>query len=482
MNEHIKTATTKYQWKGSMIKKWIFVFIPLIIIIGLVLWLVYSANNGALNESIAVREGQIVELQKQTITRDFQAIVSDLMIIADSEKIREMLDGDEGSKEGVGNEFSTFSERKRFYDQVRYLDDKGMEVVRVNFNEGKPALVPEKKLQSKGNRYYFKDAFVLGKGEVFISPLDLNVEGGKIERPAKERGRPGDPAFETIWRLSKNEKYVKPMIRFATPIFDGQRQKRGIVLVNYFGAHLIGMVDKVARNSLGKTFLINGEGFWLKGSSPEVEWGFMRGHDSEQTCGNTFPLAWKTISSKESGQFHSAAGLFTFTTVYPLREGLTTSIISGDGLEDIHKRLEANKYRWKVVSYVPKQVFADEARSMVLGFYSLFIILAILSAVGSLIWAHISVKNKKAEEREKQLMLEATEAEKNKAEEFRTLNQKLVLNDQQLKDSKLVLERKVKELKMMNNNMVDRELRIIEMKEQVNKLSVELGRPKEFNV
>lgn len=51
-------------------------------------------------------------------------------------------------------------------------------------------------LQYKGNRYYFKDSIGLEKDQIFVSALDLNVENGKVEIPHK------------------------PMIRFATPVFD----------------------------------------------------------------------------------------------------------------------------------------------------------------------------------------------------------------------------------------------------------------------
>ena len=82
------------------------------------------------------------------------------------------------------------------YDQVRYLDETGMEIVRVNFNNGQPAIVEKNKLQPKGQRYYFKDAITLDKDEIYVSPFDLNIEGQSIELPHK------------------------PMVRFSAPVFD----------------------------------------------------------------------------------------------------------------------------------------------------------------------------------------------------------------------------------------------------------------------
>ena len=71
------------------------------------------------------------------------------------------------------------------YDQVRFLDKNGQELIRVNFNDGKPALVSEEQLQNKAKRYYFADTFALEPGRIFVSPFDLNVEQGQVELPLK---------------------------------------------------------------------------------------------------------------------------------------------------------------------------------------------------------------------------------------------------------------------------------------------------------
>ena len=100
-----------------------------------------------------------------------------------------------------------FSKTKGLYDQVRFLDENGMEVIRVNFNQGQPYIVPKDKLQNKAKRYYFADTIKLDPGQVFCVTLDLNIERGQIEQP------------------------LKPMIRFGTPVAYTEGRKRGIVLL-----------------------------------------------------------------------------------------------------------------------------------------------------------------------------------------------------------------------------------------------------------
>ncbi|NNK01046.1 MAG: cache domain-containing protein [Desulfatitalea sp.] len=141
----------------------------------------------------------------------------------------------------------------KIYDQVRIIDADGWESIRVNLVSGKdPVIVGEKALQLKKKRYYFQDTFSLKKGEIFVSPLDLNIEHGEIEIP------------------------LKPMIRFGTPIFDEQGQKRGIIIFNYLAANLIQDLKDLVDASFGRCMMLNSDAYWLVyPSSPEREWGFM---------------------------------------------------------------------------------------------------------------------------------------------------------------------------------------------------------------
>ncbi|CAM4098910.1 sensor histidine kinase [Zobellia roscoffensis] len=89
------------------------------------------------------------------------------------------------------------------YFQARYIDIKGMEVIKV---ESKDSSVGSS-FQFKGNREYFKKTLNLNKGEVYVSHMNLNIENNKVEIPHR------------------------PTIRFFTPIFIDQTLN-GIVGLN----------------------------------------------------------------------------------------------------------------------------------------------------------------------------------------------------------------------------------------------------------
>jgi len=323
---------------------------------------------------LEVKEKQTVDVQRKSMAADITSIAVDLAFLSKGEHLDNLLQSeglsDSEAKAGLSEEFLRFSS-SRMYDQIRLLDETGMEIVRVNFNEGNPSIVPEEKLQNKGKRYYFTGAFALEQGQVFVSPLDLNIERGQIERPVKERTLPGTPTFDNIWVPARGNKYAKPIIRFAAPVFDRAGRKRGVVLVNYSGASLLNKFSEHGDAETSESMLVNAEGYWLHGPSPADEWGFMYKEDGkEKSFGKEYPEEWQQIQSRENGQFETANGMFTFSTVYPLLERQTSSTGSGEAYAASRAKLERKEYRWKVVSHVPPAVLYAK-RNLLLGWLSI---------------------------------------------------------------------------------------------------------------
>ena len=84
----------------------------------------------------------------------------------------------------LAKRFSTFLKDRAIYDQLRYIDEKGMEHLRLNYlGDGKISVSPPEALQNKKHRYYFDETMRLAPGEIYLSLFDLNVEHGQIEKP-----------------------------------------------------------------------------------------------------------------------------------------------------------------------------------------------------------------------------------------------------------------------------------------------------------
>ncbi len=256
---------------------------------------------------LKTREEYSVDLQYHSAGNIFDSIIGDLLFLSRQRSLGGYLkDGTPSRLDDIADEYFNLSSSKQTYDQIRFLDAGGMEIVRVNYNGGAPARVPGPELQPKANRYYFDDCFRLEQGEIFISPFDLNIEHNVIEQP------------------------IKPMIRIGTPVFDDRGAKKGIVLINYLGSSLLQRLSDLEQVSEGTTMLLNPEGYWLLNPDRSREWGFMY-DDAERSFAAEYPAIWDRIRQEERGQVLSEEGLFTFRTIYPLRKETGSRAGAGPG-------------------------------------------------------------------------------------------------------------------------------------------------------
>ena len=89
--------------------------------------------------------------------------------------------------EMLAAQFSALNRQRPMYDQIRLLSYRGRELIRVNREPDGPNVVGRKELQDKSKRYYFAQARDLAAGQIYVSPVDVNIEWGKVEavpRPA----------------------------------------------------------------------------------------------------------------------------------------------------------------------------------------------------------------------------------------------------------------------------------------------------------
>lgn len=311
-----------------VLRRFLTIFVPVALVLGSAA-LIAHYQESAHERTVHARDSlHIVELQHGIIARAFESIESDLLYLSAEAHLRDYLSGDPRTTDKVALTYAQYSARKQIYDQIRYLDEHGREMVRVNFANGAAIIVPDRELQSKAGRYYFTETMRLEQGEIFVSAFDLNVEHGRIERP------------------------LKPVVRFATPVYDSSGRKRGVLVLNYLGARVIRELAQASANSPGHVMLINQDGFWIHGPRREDEWGFMFGN--ERTFANDYPQAWKTISGSDGGRFVNSNGLFTFKTVP--RPTLPRSNAERRAAEDAGAALEADAGTlFTVVSYVPTE-------------------------------------------------------------------------------------------------------------------------------
>lgn len=471
--------------------------LALAVLLGALNWYVVSSQEKVTKET----ENLTAEVAEKTLTYFMRTIVSDLLIAADHQEMKALTENNMAPRNVLEHEFLAFSRHKALYDQVRFLDMSGNEIIRINFNEGSPVIVPPEELQNKAQRYYFTDAAALAKNEIFISPLDINIEGGQIERPSSGSPGPENAHFSRIWRKGPRGGFVKPMIRIATPVFNSKDEKVGVLLLNFFGVRLLNLYEEITEPLQGHALLLNREGYWLKGLSPDQEWGFMEVFSGRPDARfqDLFPEAWKQIKETESGQVVTREGLFTFRTVFPLPEGLSSSSGAGTVAGESGGKLQADQYWWKIVSYIPLEELRSRANRNAPLFFLLFSALCGCFAVG--LWMLLGAfagRNKAVQEREQ--ALQEVQSSNDRLRNFMAQLEEKVLErtreleqvrgnlesaveekTRQLREANRRLTHKVEDLEGFTHMTVDRELRMFELKKQVNALLRELGREPRYD-
>ncbi len=352
---------------NNFFKYFLYIFLPSAIAFFALFSYFYLSEIKQVNRHRLESERLNVRMGKRAIHQEFQAVMSDLLILSKHNAFhskQRLLSRDAFSN--LQNDFLLFSEMKGVYDQIRFLNTEGQEIIRVNSHQGNSTAVPEKLLQNKGNRYYFSESLNINRKMVYVSPLDLNMERGKIEEPHK------------------------PMIRFGTPVFNAQDEKIGVVLLNYLAERLLDNFSSAVANIEDHVAIMNVEGYWLKHPQSEMEWGFML--NPKNNIINAHPEPWNKILSKEHGQFTGDEGIFTFTTIH-----LFHTLRLHDSQRDVEKKHSIeNEYQWKVVSHVTPDSISAANRSILIALAKIatpvFLLLMVLSWGLSL----ARIKNKQA--------------------------------------------------------------------------------------
>lgn len=261
-----------------------------------------------------------LDLAAKIVSRNLQQLIIDLRLLTESQYVQDFLDQatpDNSAK--LEKDFINLAKQTAIYDQIRFIDHKGRERIRVNYNNGAPRAIATTQLQDKSDRYYFRDSILLPAGHIYLSPLDLNVENGTIEAP------------------------YKPVIRVAAPLFEsGRQQSAGILVLNYLAARLLNRFEEVMTESWGNAMILNQEGYWLYSPQREDAWGFMFGNHNN--FARRYPLAWEILRNSTRGTVRTREGLFTYTTLHP-------NVLAGLPVTN----LQSDSMVWHLISHVEPQ-------------------------------------------------------------------------------------------------------------------------------
>ncbi|NII10617.1 response regulator [Oleiagrimonas sp. C23AA] len=285
----------------------------------LLAWLIYAFIQHQANQhSDRVRNRAAIELTQRTIGGVLGNVRGDVHMLIQSSVVHDYLDDPTSAHEqSLQRLFERLARLRGSYAQLRLLDEQGHERVRVDSHGSATQLIQGHQLQDKASSYYVKAIRQLPPGQLYISPMDLNVEHGRVQQP---------------WL---------PTIRVGAGVFDADGMQKGMVVVNLDGRGLIAQLRQDAGLAVGSMWLLDRDGHWLIGPSREDDWSYMQTSGRRGGLPQRYPQVWGEVRAQQAGQLETDAGLLTFANISlgasvagaPPSMLRLVSLRSGDGLD-----------------------------------------------------------------------------------------------------------------------------------------------------
>jgi len=339
--------TQKFTEKRLFLILFIGLFIILMLPLTFVGYFFLNAHSNIITFNEFVKLSEEITEDTDGINSFLQGVHGNVLFLSELSSLNDVINSDDEGLKGkyktdLENDFLSFSNEKKIFHQIRYIDENGQEIVKIQSEKGTSEIIHDN-FQNKKDRYYFTEAVNLESGKIFISPLDLNVEYDEIEN----RGTEENPAYV-------------PVIRYATPVFDSKGNSKGIVIINIYAEYFLEHIHNEQQE--GKLiFLLNNNGFYLSHPVFEKEFGFMFGNN--ETIYNDYPImASNLLSNKENEILKLGESLVAFRYIYPNKEILEAGEQETQVKQEIKslstkgtiKNMESDKF-WVLVSIESKE-------------------------------------------------------------------------------------------------------------------------------
>jgi PAS domain S-box-containing protein len=337
------------------------VFLGLVAVLDGMLWdLTFRSEQDYME-----RESRLaLDRHRHLFSESFREVRGDLGFVVEEVTISGLLESDNwNTRAEVSRVFLSYSRSRGVYDQIRYLDRQGLEVVRVDYNAGRPGVVPDSFLENKKSRYWFQEVTGLERNQVYVSPLDLKIEG---DRP--------------VWPY-------RPTIRFGMPVHTLDGRPNGLVVLNYLAAPLLERFRGVHPEGSQMLLLAEG-GEYLVGPQAEWEWGSILPERRDFSLAKMDPEAWKTVQATDAGRVRTDRGTYYFDTFRPFGylgwgyegvAGVVDPSVSEPG---------SHRLFWKAVVFVPEGQHSTGYTAVLFQMLALnvVVVLVLIGAVGLYIW------------------------------------------------------------------------------------------------
>ena len=280
-----------------------------------------------------VRDAEIhaVDMRQEAVAEIIAASVSDLLFLSELNELEPFLSAGTAERpETLAREFIAFARGQKVYDRIYVLSPSGMELLRVDSEDGMPILATEEDLRFKGDGPDFRAMSSDSGGSIYVSPLD-----------AKDAERAGRPAVRLGLALDPG----------------GRGEVAGYLLLSLKGSAVVDAFSQARPMGESIALLLDASGGWLYGPTSEGGSEFALPGRTNGRFQDLFPEAWAAVAAGESGQLETPLGLFTYDTLIPYSEARAIqSEVTETPLTSAPANIAASY--WKNVSWVPAAVMA----------------------------------------------------------------------------------------------------------------------------
>lgn len=298
------------------------------------------------------------------------------------------------------------------YDQFRIIDIHGNEILRYErVDKDSMASAP---LQSKTDRAYFQKGLSLNKGQIYISPIELNREHGVLETPHR------------------------PVIRGVTPIFDINNDPVGIAVVNFNMAKIFGLMRT----------RISGDNFYLLDENYNVI--------TTNLSNNTLPhqARMSPIDSSIRKKIELRKLIFPRDTFFMENGSLWTFQKVRTGFE---KDMGMNRYtdmadiitdnNWAIIQEIPRQYIRQRLQPIRRNLILFNLLTLIVIAIIAMVYARTQKERKEFLERlksQKKALIKSQAQLKESNSLVKSANERLRVRNRQLEDFNYVVAHNLK--------------------------------------
>ena len=377
LSEQLRTKKETF-WK-SVFKRFAWMYTLAALCLTLIIGYTYQQYTKNLEGKMLSQEEAFVSSTTQALQQEMQTQLMILQMVTRSKALSSFMEsGNKQTQQGLETLFINLAVTFHRYDQIRLIDMQGNERIRMNYNANSTHIVKAKNLQNKRYSKYFQEGVKLSHGQVYVSPMELNVEYDEVEIP------------------------YKPVVRFVTPIMNDKGEKLGLVVMNYLATELLqNFRDQMELRISGQGMLIDPDGYWMSNHDRSNEWGGSL-ENVDQKFENLYPEAWATIDSHDGGILKSDKGIFRYLSIKPFSLSSIGKYVAEQNVTLSVTETSIANNDWKLVIFLPDETIHEH--SFFFSAFGQFIVIIIFFGFAAILFLLLLLSEQKRRQQRHDLM------------------------------------------------------------------------------